>query len=173
MRLWKNSLPLRLAVITGTVFIMVLFTALLVSYVTTDYLLKSSLDSTLTSLAQSTADSWLSKDWSQESPVRKGEENQTYIQVVDSRGKVVYASNQEVLPVEGDLLQQALQGEKKFTDAVGHHGHRGRLDVSPLPDWERSFRPEKGGVRIILLAFVRGQKRKLCTSSRPVCYGKC
>jgi len=158
LRLWKNSLPLRLAVITGTVFITVLFMALLASYVTTDYLLKSSVDSALTSLARSTADSLPTKDWSQELPVRKGEEPQAYIQVVDSQGTVVYASNQEVLlPVEGDLLQQALRGGEIFTDAVERHGHHGRLDVSVLPDWSHSFWPEKGGVRIIYWPLSEGK----------------
>ncbi|TGE36174.1 HAMP domain-containing protein [Desulfosporosinus fructosivorans] len=158
MRLWKNSLPLRLAVITGTVFITVLFAALLASYVTTDYLLKSSVDSALTSLARSTADSLPTKDWSQELPVRKGEEPQAYIQVVDSQGTVVYASNQEVLlPVEGDLLQQALHGGEIFTDAVGHHGHHGRLDVSAISDWARPFWTDKGGVRIIYWPLSEGK----------------
>ena len=157
MRLWKNSLPLRLAVINGTVFITVLFAALLASYVTTDYLLKSSVDSALTSLARSTADSWPTKDWSQELPVRKGEEHQSYIQVVDSQGTVVYTSNQEVLPVEGDLLQQALHGGEIFTDAVERHGRHGRLDVSVLPDWSHSFWPKKGGVRIIYWPLPEGK----------------
>ena len=136
MRLWKNSLPLRLAVITGTVFITVLFTALIAAYVTTDYLLKSGVDSALTSLARSTADGWSTKDGSQELPIGKDEEHRTYIQVVDRQGTLVYASNQEVLPVEGNLLQKALHGEEIFTDVVGHNGH---FAVSTLPDWARPF----------------------------------
>ena len=154
MRLWKNSLPLRLAVITGTVFITVLFTALIAAYVTTDYLLKSGVDSALTSLARSTADGWSTKDGSQELPIGKDEEHRTYIQVVDRQGTLVYASNQEVLPVEGNLLQKALHGEEIFTDVVGHNGH---FAVSTLPDWARPFWPEKGGVRIIYWPLSEGE----------------
>ncbi|AET68208.1 signal transduction histidine kinase [Desulfosporosinus orientis DSM 765] len=150
MRLWKNSLPLRLAVITGTVFIVVLITALLASFLTTDYLLKSSVDSTLTSLARSIADSWTRNNGPQNLPIRNDKDSEVYVQVVDSQGTVVYTSSKEdYLPVEGDLLRQALQGKEFFTDAVGRHRHRGRLDVSALSDREGSLWPEKGGVRII------------------------
>ena len=154
MRLWKNSLPLRLAVITGTVFITVLFTALLASYVTTDYLLKSSVDSALTSLARSTADGWPNKELHQEVPVRKDEDHRSYIQVVDRQGTVIYASNQAVLPVEGNLLRHALHGEEIFTDLVGHDGH---FAVSTLPDWVRPFWPEKGGIRMIYWPLSEGK----------------
>lgn len=163
MRLWHNSLPLRLAVITGSVFISVLFIALIASYMTTDYLLKNSVDSALISLARSTADSWNGKEWTRELPVEKGEEPQTYIQVVDSRGTVVYASNQKVLPVDDDLLQQALQGRKIFSEgggpseSRGSHEHHGRSDDSSLVDWLRPFWPEKGELRIIYWPLSGGQ----------------
>lgn len=163
MHLWQNSLPLRLAVITGSVFIAVLFTALLASYMTTDYLLKSSVDSALTSLARSTAESWSIKDWSQESSIGKQGEHQSYIQVVDSQGKVVYASTQEVLPVEDNLLQKALHGRESFTDSLraslGHHGHYGRSNVASLPNWVRPFWPEKGELRIIYWPLFKGNDR--------------
>jgi len=154
LRLWQNSLPLRLAVITGTVFITVLFTALIASYVTTDYLLKSGVDSALTSLARSTAAGWPNKDQSQDLLVGKGEEHRSYIQVIDRQGRLVYTSNQEVLPMEGDLLQQAFHGEEIFTDAVGHNGH---FAASSLPEWVRPFWPEKGGVRIIYFPLSEGK----------------
>ncbi|MDP4159697.1 MAG: ATP-binding protein [Bacillota bacterium] len=167
MRLWQNSLPLRLAVITGSVFITVLFAALFASYLTTDYLLKSSLDSALTSLARSTADSWSNKGWSQELSVGKEAKQQIYLQVIDNQGKIVYASTQGALPVEDDLLQLALQGRESFTDSFGSsskasyeasdehhesresHGHRGHLNASTLPNWLRPFWPEEDEVRIL------------------------
>lgn len=154
MRLWKNSLPLRLAVITGTVFITVLFTALLAAYVTTDYLLKSGVDSALTSLARSMADNWPAKDESQKLLIGKDEDHRSYIQVVNRQGTLVYASTQVVLPVEGNLLRQALHGDEVFTDVVGHDGH---FAVSTLPDWARPFWPEKGGVRIIYWPLSEGE----------------
>lgn len=146
MRLWQNSLPLRLAVITGSIFITVLFTALLASYLTTDYLLRNSVDSALTTLARSTAETWTNKDKPQEFPKGKDKEHRSYIQVVDSLGKVVYKFDREALPVNGDLLRKALYGEEVFTDALEHHG---RFAVSYRSDWLRSFWPEEDGIRIV------------------------
>ena len=154
MRLWKNSLPLRLAVITGTVFITVLFTALLAAYVTTDYLLKSGVDSALTSLARSTAEGWPTQVGSQELSVGKDEKHRSYIQVVDRQGTLVYASNQEVLPVDASLLQKAVHGEEIFTDVVGHDGH---FVVSTSQNRARPFRSDKGGVRIIYWPLSEGE----------------
>ncbi|KLU66819.1 sensor kinase CusS [Desulfosporosinus acididurans] len=172
MRLWQNSLPLRLAVITGSVFITVLFAALFASYMTTDYLLKSSLDSSLTSLAQSIASNWSEKGWTQELSTSKEAQQQLYIQVIDNQDKIVYSSTQGVLPVDDDLLQLALKGRESFTDSLGSfsnsayepshgrhgsHGHREHLNAPSLPIWMRPFWPEEGGMRILYWPLPNGK----------------
>ncbi|MDT3699572.1 MAG: ATP-binding protein [Thermincola sp.] len=160
MGLWRNSLPLRLAITTGGIFACVLITIVIAAYATTAHLLQNGTDSALRTLAQSTAAVWPADNRvdggheKSDEDDENDEDNLPLVQVVDSSGNSIYRSNEhQAMPVDQELLRQALHKGEAFTYAIREHD---RLAGQNLPAWLSPLWPGQDGVRIMYVPFSGG-----------------